>query len=507
MANLRWQINLQSKTLTDTLSYQSVDAPSLTGHTTRNVLGRLFTFYPSEYHYDEKTKLYEVSANIHLEMLLNADFSASGLSLTAGASDVANALLGSIGTVSCNFDDFTPVGIKTIDSTTNKAVCNETYGSALQKLFGWTDIIPTTLVNVFIRFSSRGPSVHCLQRGYESGIVDITGYCADVVRSYKLMRLLFSSNKKYYLTGEVNDTPDKTSTTESDGDMLISGQFTENSGQQTLTYAHGLLTSEAFNSTDGTITSTATYDYSATFPPANLLTKTTSRTENPDLSGVPTSFTDSQLPYKVVVKRVNTSVLTNTMATNGVDLIQSTEQVTVETTTRTYTTTDAQFTDSTATENHTTTTYYSDMLQGQWSVVVYKDGVLQSNQVVTGNPGAKASPYSIKQHSTYRSRRGGKKMATKVELSGKFAGSMSINVSDSDTISRIADAIESLNGQVQETVTLTYYGTVLVDFLKRVAYKSNVYYLDSNTISITPQGTRQQLTLVRWYTDGGDVKK
>jgi hypothetical protein len=491
-------ISLQSKTLSDTLTAVSTEkiVPGTT--VSRTILGQDFNFTVDSCRY-KKGGTYDVTGSYDISSRLNTDLSASDVPSTASASELASTLIGLMDlAVSVSIDDWMPTGIKVKDSSTNKWVCNETYSSALAKIFGWTDILPTLLVNVY----QRGNTIYCRQRGKETGTVildeSLVNY-ESLNYEWSKMLLLFDSDKTYYLTGDVVDARSDSSTDATDPTTYLSGQFTDNSGQQTLNYSYGLLKTEAFTSTDNTITSSTTYDYSKIYPPANLLTKTMTRTEQPSVT-LPTDWTTVTLPYKVVTKIVNTSALTNTMADNGSDLLISREEINTVTTGYNVTDTNGTQVAFTDTETHVSETRYSDMGQGQWSVTTYKDSKLTGSQVVTGNPGAKASPYSIKTNSTMRSRRGSHVTAPRVELPGKFGGSMQINVSDKDTLTRIADAISNLNGKTQERVTLDYYGSELVDFRKTVTFDGNVYYLESNNISVTTdRGIKQSLNIVRWY--------
>jgi hypothetical protein len=489
-------INLASKTITDTFNATSVDQILPGFKVERTILGQTFSFVVKEVTLDKTTGLYNITGTYDIAKRLNGDIDAGYLPSDAKAGDIFTRIVGGMDRDDVEyFDDFTPTGLKRKDSATNSWVCNETYSSALQKLFGWTDILPSTLINVF----ERGITIYAVQRGHEVGTVDITGFCGNVKFAWSQLSLLFNSSKKYYLSGDLNDANKNDSTDTSDATTYLSGQYTDDSGQQTLSYSYGLLKSDAFASTDGTITSNTTYDYSKFYPPANLLSKVTTRTEVPIVT-LPTDWTTVTLPYKVVTKIVNTSTLTHTISDNGDDLVQSKETIATETSG--YNVTDTQGTQEafSETESHENTTLYSDMGQGQWSVTTYKDQKLVASQIITGNPGAKASPYSIRHNSTMQSRKGKHTKAARVELSGKFGGSMQINVSDSDTLSRIAGQIDSLNNKILEKVTLTYYGTSLIDFLNTVTYQGHVYYLESNNISETPdKGVIQQISMVRWY--------
>jgi len=349
------------------------------------------------------------------------------------------------------------------------------------------------LVNVF----ERGSNIYFLQRGHETGTVTLNPsecfYPNDV---YKKMELLYPSNNDYYLTGDLPDNFNpNTSVDPEEGQTLISGVFTV--GENTQTFSYGLLTSEAFASTDNTKIGTTTYNYNTFYPPANLVSKTAQLVETK--VNVQPELTSSNIPYRVVESVTNNSILENTFATNGRDLIKSTE--TIITTTKGFNYVDVSgseqaFADEVATVVNET--IYSDMGQGHWGVATYRDGVLTNTQIVTGNPGAKASPWAIKDNSTY-SGHANKVGPKRVKLSGRFSGSMNINVSDLSTLERIRSAINSLNGKTEEKISLTYFGNTFCDFMNKITWRGNSYYLESNTIHQAPEQTTQQITIVRWY--------
>ncbi len=492
-----FNIALASKTLSDTFSGVSVSCPELKSNVEGNVKGLIFNFTVAGYTHSKNTGLYAVRGNYDINKLLGQDYSTSGLSVDANASRIFSDLIGDMGKgpAAC-FSNFIPTGIKYADNNSYSAI--ETFGSVIQKLFGWTDIVPTTLVNVF----ERSGIIYAVERGKEPNeSIEITPAEIDYMtysESYRRMDILFDSSKDYYITGDISDVADSTTEVTSPA-VYLSGQYTDNSGQQTLNYSYGLLKSENFNSTDGTVVSSTTYDYSKVYPPANLVSKKLKRTETKNNSDIPSPSDITSFPYKVTETIVNNSTLLNSMAVNGVDLIQATEATSCVK--RGYSIIDKNGTQEPwmETDEHETITYYSDMGQGQWSVTVYKDGIFVNSQVVTGNPGALASPYAIKENSTYQSRRGGRVKAKMAKLSGRFNGNMSLNVSDQDTVNRIRDAIEDLNGKTEESISFSYLGSRILDFMSTITYKGNIYYLESNNISVKTDGTRQQITMVRWY--------
>lgn len=489
-------INLQSKTISDTFTAQSVIEPTLGETITHTVLGQTFSFTVDDYNLNKETGRYDITGSYDIATKLNTDVDLSAsLSIWAQAGSIIGALASQLG-MSCYpaFSGFKPTGLLTKDSN-NNLVCTDTYGALVQKIFGWTDIVPTTLINVF----KRGNTLHCAQRGTPTGPPATleNNKCSNVSIKHKKMQLLYpSSTRTYYLVGDISDVSGQDSTDPNTTETYVSGTFTE--GENTQVYAYGLLVHEAYESADGTKAGTTEYDYGVKiYPPANLVGKTSTQTET-KVVDIPT-LTESDLPYRVVTNIVNTSSVLNTFATNGSDLIKSVETITV--TTQGYNITDLQGTQVAFPDEVETTiteTRYSDMGQGKWSVVVYRNDVFVSSQVVTGNPGGKATPWAIKQNSTVGGRRN-KVKTLRVQLSGRFTGNSQINVSDLSTLQRVAAAIESLNGKTEERVTLTYYGTAWCDFWNTVTFNGNAYYLERNSVHKTPSGTSQQLELVRWY--------
>lgn len=204
MALSNVMISLQSKTLSDHLSAVSTEKIAPGATVSRTILGQDFSFTVDSCRY-KKGGTYDVTGSYDISSLLNTDLSASDVSSSANASSLASTLIGLMGkTASVSIDDWTPTGIKVKDSTTKKWVCNETYASALQKIFGWTSILPNTVVNVY----ERGGTVYCMQRGKETGTVTLDKALVDydsLNYEWSLMQLLFGSDKTYYLTGDVVD--------------------------------------------------------------------------------------------------------------------------------------------------------------------------------------------------------------------------------------------------------------------------------------------------------------
>lgn len=450
-------ISLKSKTISDTVSCAVAEVPASINI---SVLGQTFSFDVDEQYYNQITGLYDITGSYSLQDKLNLDIngrSSPVIDFTDDAQSIVSKTIQKLSkTPVLHFDDFSPTGLKASDSNSD-CVCDETFSSLLQKVFGWTDIVPTTLVNVF----QRGNNIYCLQRGKELGTVTIADAVGTPTIRRQTLNLIYPSHKNYYLTGELKDYTSNNSSDGDNPDTLVSGTFT--SGENTLTYAYGLLTGESYASGDGTKTGTTAYDYSGFYPPANLTGKTITQTETitPDIP----ELTLGMLPYRVVTSVVNSAVTANTYATNGRDLIKSVETTTTTTTGYNIVDLDNGQDPFTEVEESITETRYTDMGQGFWAVVVYRSGLFVSSQTVTGNPGGRATPYAIKRNSTVGGR--SNVLPKRVQLSGKFAGNMRIGVSDLSTLQRIAAAIEALHGKTEERVSLKYFGPNFCDFTIR----------------------------------------
>ena len=487
-------ISMRKKTISDTLEISIREAPTIGGAFSKTIFGNTFDFVFDDYSYNQITKMYDASGSYAISDKLNIDVNGQAspaIDFTDNAQSIVSKTIQKLGkTPSLNFDDFMPTGLKARDANSN-CVCDETFASLMQKVLGWTDIVPTTLVNVF----QRGNTIYCLQRGKEAGTITLPNSVGNPIIRRQKLNLIYQSHRTYYLVGALNDYTADDSPDTSNADTLISGTFTE--GETSLVYSYGLLRTENYASTDSTKTGTTTYTYNKFYPPATLTGKAVTQTEIPVVT-IPT-LTEADLPYRVVTQIVNASSVVNSFAINGSDLIKSVETTT--TTTSGYNITDLNntqvaFADEVKTS--TTETRYSDMGQGLWSVVVYRDGKFVSSQTVTGNPGAKATPYAIKRNSTYGGRRGGNVGPKRVELPGKFIGNLQINVSDQATLDRIAAALEWLDGKTEERVSLAYYGDLFCDFIKTITWRGNTYYLESNNISAVPRKL-QRIEMVRWY--------
>ena len=73
-------------------------------------------------------------------------------------------------------------------------------------------------------------------------------------------------------------------------------------------------------------------------------------------------------------------------------------------------------------------------------------------------------------------------------------------VMNNDFIEKLIENTDWLNNKTEETVTLTFLGQDIIDMTKKISYKNNIYYLESNNITWDAEtGIRQNIVMKRWY--------
>ena len=81
---------------------------------------------------------------------------------------------------------------------------------------------------------------------------------------------------------------------------------------------------------------------------------------------------------------------------------------------------------------------------------------------------------------------------------------MNINVSDSTTLTRIVNAIESLNGKTEERVSLVYLGSSFCDFINKISWGNTENHNTYESIEYTTLSTSNFLFIYYWNTIDGD---
>ncbi len=418
-----------------------------------------------------------------------------------------------------------------------------TYQDLISEIFSWTSRIPHKIINVFI----RNNFLYVIQRGHEQNIFDLSGYqVAELTVQKSLMRTSFgvtrntedlertisngsnsSSSKGYWedvLGNEITDPEgtDPEDEPEEQPRVLLERTVTTDDGHTstvTSTYSDG--TSETTSTTQesaaqhNTITTTVTYEYDSD--------GNTTRTE--------TTTTGGDVDTKVVVK-------------NEYD---SYKRLVIEKTTE-YQTNEEGFFE--VVDSRTVTHSYSGSGQQHVSSTD-QDGNINGSVTTSARHTDKPTPYDDKVSSERGIWAGSFGPLYKVEADGHtfFGGFMNDKLASyvyqdgrkiavvgriwrkydeddetSDTtisgtletvklydssfpvlgaarLHQITNDIKWLNRKTQETVSFDIYNFPHVfDFNDKIIFAGNVYFLESNTVTQTPEiFVKQSLTLIRWY--------
>ena len=343
------------------------------------------------------------------------------------------------------------------------------YQSLLSSLFGWTSEIPRKRINVFIRTGSN--TLYFLQRGHETGNIDLSNYSFN------------------YPT--------------------IDRQLIRTSWYKPTTTQNGVV---------------AQYQRYIFEPP------TWSFSTTPESDGLSVGYdnvqrhdgkTDNRINY---TRRLNsdgsTTTTTYSYINTGNDyLIRSITEVTEL----------ASSTDSSGVTipgyRKTRVTTYSYLSGGIRHVVVTEDGVVvEESEDHSGSSGAEHTYNTAS--TAYRSRPGDEgNEYTDIQSALTVGGSWGVSgvnggtllnqkdapVKDFNTAKMYFSELEWMDRCIEETVNLTVTAPIkngnvvnsrdnhVFDFFDTYTLNGNTYYLESNTVSITPRSLKQQMKLIRWY--------
>lgn len=428
-------------------------------------------------------------------------------------------------TPNIQIDDFTPYGLGENS--------NITYRDLLSSIFSWTSRLPQRQINVFI----RGGTLHCIQRGKENSVFDITElpHSRPAVNK-KLIRTLWNRGTYNSSNGGSDANESFTSDplenyTEEEIAKPFNGtiSFSDNGSSVTFNYKKGLLTSETSTLRNNSVDSTSrtTYTYKEVFAEGTTLLAIFLHKLIGDFYLETKNATVTTYQYdddgaKMISSNVTTEyIYTNTASEN---IYLSEEK---ETTTRTeYELNDSGtwvFSDSSVSLRQT---IHTPIGNGWYAQSVYVDGEPQGSNISQGKPGNTVSPYTINEvQKTFT----GDTIIYDInptsdgDDSGSGGGSgneddwrqrlapiadISFPVYGEDLLLELTAALEWLNRKVQETISVDLISPIadgipaishIVDFTERVALDGKEYYLVSNKISFTPRRLIQKLTLIRWY--------
>ena len=346
-------------------------------------------------------------------------------------------------------DDFTP--------SQNFEGSGMTYHDFISALFGWTAKLPQRQINVFI----RGDTLHIIQRGMEESVIDITNWPhAQPTVERKLLRSVWHSSHNDS-TGAHNE--EDTSPVPFTGTI----SFKEISR----TYSNGFLVRETNEN------GYSTYSYDGEY----LAEK---RTHNVDGS---TSRTDY------------------TYASTGRDVYLFKEwERTTEAVNDGKKHTEYDWEDWSNEKGTERITYHAPLGYGWYATTVYVDGVLEGSSLSQGKPGGKASLFTIEQSNLSL----GASYASDDALPYSSLIDTEFPVVGTDYLRALTREIEWLNRKTQETVTVEIRARIqngvpdidhIVDFTERIRFEGYEYFLQSNTVELTPRLLRQTIKMVRWF--------
>lgn len=395
-------------------------------------------------------------------------------------------------------EDFTPYNI--IGNT------NITYSDLISSLFSWTSRLPQRQINVFI----RGGTLHCIQRGKEDSVFDIS----DIPHSRpnvnkKLLRSMYNSpfDNDDDLGTENYDDPFS-------GTITYSDQYSYNS----ITYFAGLLKKEyshLHNFYKNEATNSSEYSY-RTF----------------HIDGETQYYLDSKITKAVSIDweektRTNENVTTDYIYSitheqtieeddDGKGLhyalkaeVYLREEVeTKETTTLSGDGLGWNWS-SAETERTIRKTIHSPAGNGWYSTTVYENGVHMGSTISQGAPSNQVSLYTVQRIRQSFGTQSTDPEEIYEENRSRLApiADISFPVRELDLIQRLTDDLEWLNRKIQVTVTVDLIDKIqngvptlnhIVDFTERVKLDGYEYFLISNTVSFTPRKLIQRLQLLRW---------
>ena len=346
-------------------------------------------------------------------------------------------------------DDFTP--------SQNFEGSGMTYHDFISALFGWTAKLPQRQINVFI----RGDTLHIIQRGMEESVIDITNWPhAQPTVERKLLRSVWHSSHK-----------DSTGAHNEEDTVPVPFTGTISFREISRTYSNGFLVRE----TNENGYSTYTYD-------GEYLAE--KRTHNVDGS---TSRTDYAY------------------ASTGRDVYLFKEwERTTEAVNDGKKHTEYDWEDWSNEKGTERITYHAPLGYGWYATTVYVDGVLEGSSLSQGKPGGKASQFTVEQSNLSL----GASYASDDTLPYSSLIDTEFPVVGAEYLQTLTKEIKWLNRKTQETVTVEIRARIrsgvpdidhIVDFTERIRFEGREYFLQSNTVELTPRLLRQTIKMVRWY--------
>ena len=333
-----------------------------------------------------------------------------------------------------------------------------TYHDFISALFGWTAKLPQRQINVFI----RGDTLHIIQRGMEESVIDITNWPhAQPTIERKLLRSVWHSANNNHESGAHNEedaTPvpftgtisfKEISRTYSNGFLV---RETNENGYSTYSYDGEYLAEKRTHNVDGS-TSRTDYAYASTGRDVYLFKEWERTTESVNDGKKHTEYDWEDWSNEKGTERI---------------------------------------------------TYHAPLGYGWYATTVYVDGVLEGSSLSQGKPGGKASQFTVEQSNLSL----GAQYASDDELPYSSLIDTEFPVVGTDYLRALTREIEWLNRKTQETITVEIRARIrsgipdidhIVDFTERIRFEGYEYFLQSNTVELTPRILRQTIKMVRWF--------
>ena len=347
-------------------------------------------------------------------------------------------------------DDFTP--------SQNFEGSGMTYHDFIAALFGWTAKLPQRQINVFI----RGDTLHIIQRGMEESVIDITNWPhAQPTIERKLVRSVWHSANNNHESGAHNEEDTapvpftgtisfkEISRTYSNGFLM---RETNENGYSTYTYDGEYLAEKRTHNVDGS-TSRTDYAYASTGRDVYLFKEWERTTEAVNDGKKHTEYDWEDWSREKGTERI---------------------------------------------------TYHAPLGYGWYATTVYVDGVLEGSSLSQGKPGGKASQFTVEQSNLSL----GAHYASDDTLPYSSLIDTEFPVVGAEYLQTLTKEIEWLNRKTQETVTVEIRARIrsgvpdidhIVDFTERIRFEGYEYFLQSNTVELTPRLLRQTIKMVRWF--------
>ena len=349
-------------------------------------------------------------------------------------------------------DDFTP--------SQNFEDSGMTYQDFISALFGWTAKLPQRQVNVFI----REDTLHIIQRGKEESVLDITDWPhSRPTVERRLVRSLWHS-------GHASETAGNAYNEEDTEPIPFTGTISWE--EMSRTYHNGFLTSETNEK------GMTRYTYHGEY-------LTSKQTHNKDGSTSRTEYTYAETERDVYLVK---------------EWERTTEPINDGKKHTEYDWTD--WNNERGTER---LTYHAPLGYGWYATTVYVDGNLEGSTLSQGKPGGKASRFTVEQSnlslgSSYSRDDDDAPFTSLIDTEFPVKGEAQIK--------ELTQAILWLNRKTQETVTLEVYANIqdgvpdvghIADFMERIKFESQEYFLQSNAVELTPRSLKQTIKMTRWY--------